>query len=195
MWPSFWFIGWFYVYGISNLLLDCATVFLLNTRSDPLTMWLGSPSSATSAISKDASSIYHSRTSCFRKLHFQWSTIALMRSTFWNKHTKERKRLCFLIRESQENAIVKHVGPPKGAQVLSLSCFLTGGSEEWKGAGKDCGCRLAHFLQQTPSLPHRWAQAAGHLGRGCFRMGQGPDRAAPRWHGVLFHPHRSLATR
>lgn len=82
---------------------------------------------------KVASSNYHVRTSCFRNVRLQWSTIGLMRSTFWNKQMKERRNFAFLIRESQEKEIVKHFCPRERAQVLSLSCFITGGSEEWKG--------------------------------------------------------------
>lgn len=55
-------------------------------------------------------------------------TIALMRGTLWNKQVKGRfdRRVT---REWNCQALC----PCQRAKVLSLSCFITGGSEEWKG--------------------------------------------------------------
>lgn len=38
-----------------------------------------------------------------------------------------------MIGRSQENKIVKHFCPLERAKALSFSCFITEGSEEWKG--------------------------------------------------------------
>ena len=81
---------------------------------------------------KDASLNYHFGTECIRKLHLQWNTIALKRNSFQNKQVKEKRDFSFWS-EGHKRMKLSNFCLHEGAKVLSLNCFITGGSEEWKG--------------------------------------------------------------
>lgn len=106
----------------------------------------------------------------FRKLHLQWNTIALIKSTFWNKQVKKSS----FWSECHKTLKLSNTSPLRESLSAELKLFHQRG--KWRverREGKECECYLVNFLRKTPLVLYQQAGAAVLPGAWLLSTGSG----------------------
>lgn len=121
----------------------------------------------------------------FRKLHLQWNTIALIKSTFWNKQVKKSS----FWSECHKTLKLSNTSPLRESLSAELKLFHQRG--KWRverREGKECECYLVNFLRKTPLMLYQQARAAVPPGLGSFQQDQGTRSSSTKVRQVLLSP-------